>query len=286
MIYDFHELLGRGIIASRSNRMEEAVKYLMLAGKIEPRNTRVLLWLAASMESLEQKCEMLERALQIDPNLMPVQALLSRLDGTAKPIERSSDNFIAFTCPGCGGKQRFDPDLSGLVCTYCKRVEYLCPANAAENESHLDIELNKQSTNWAIFNSEFACSACGARLSIPSDQSTTTCPFCDSDQIALQSATPDLIPPTAIIPFQLHADDVVAILKKARFPRGYFDTAQHKPEPGPRLRRSISPSGPLTRASRSVACWNIAFRLRSFRKMTASSLKRTGPKKRVGTNAK
>jgi len=227
MIYDFHELLGRGIIASRTNRMEEAVKHLTLAGKIKPKNTQVLLWLAASVESLEQKRQLLERALQIDPSLIPAQALLSLLDGTAKSIERTSDDFVIFTCPNCGGKQRFDPDLSGLVCTYCKQVEHLQFMNAAQNESKLDTESIERSNNWAILNSDFACSACGAKLSIPADQSTTTCPFCDSNHIALQPSPRDLIHPTAIVPFQLHADDVDAILKKACIPRG--------PESGPSL---------------------------------------------------
>jgi len=220
MIYDFHELLGRGIIASRTGRTEEAINYLTLAGKIKPENTRVFLWLAASTESAKQKRWFLERALQINPNLIPAQALLDRLNGIAKTIEQSSDDFAIFTCPNCGGKQRFDPDLPGLVCAYCKQVEHLHPANAAQNESHLDAELIEQSGNWAIWNSEFSCNACGAKLSIPSDQGTTTCPFCDSNQIALRSAALDLITPTAIVPLQLHADDVRRIMTKSRIPRG------------------------------------------------------------------
>jgi len=220
MIYDFHELLGRGIITSRTSRMEEAVKYLVLAGKIKPENTRVWLWLAASTESAKEKRQFLERALQINPDLLPAQALLERLRGITKTVQQSSDDFTVFTCPYCGGKQRFDPDLSGLVCGYCKRIERLGLTNAAQTETHLDTDLIERSDNWAVWNSEFACSACGARLSIPSDQGTATCPFCDSDQIALQPATPDLILPTAMIAFQLHADDVGQILKKARLPRG------------------------------------------------------------------
>lgn len=227
MIHDFHELLGRGIIASRTNRMDEAVNYLMLAGKIEPRNIRILLWLVASTASAAQKRQLLERALQIAPNLAPAQALLRCLDGVAHTAERAPDDFAAFACPNCGGKQRFDPDLSGLVCAYCKQVEYLRSSNALQNETPLSADLVGGSGDWALLNSEFACSACGAKLSVPAGRSTTTCPFCNSDHIAIQSATPDLIHPTAIIPFQLHADDVERILKKSRIPR--------RPEPAPAL---------------------------------------------------
>ena len=220
MIYDFHELLGRGIIASRTGRTEEAINYLTLAGKIKPENTRVLLWLAASAESVKQERQFLERALQINPSLIPAQALLDRLNnGIAKTIERSSDAFAIFTCPNCGGKQRFDPDLLGLVCAYCQQVEHLHSAHAAQTDSHLDAEIIERSGNWAIWNSEFSCKACGAKLSIPSDQSTTTCPFCDADQVTLQTAAPDLITPTAIVPLQLHADDVRHIMTKSRILR-------------------------------------------------------------------
>jgi predicted RNA-binding Zn-ribbon protein involved in translation (DUF1610 family) len=198
--------------------MEEAVKYLTLAAKINPGNARVWLWLAASVERLEQKRECLETALQVAPGLLPARVLLDRLNGQAETIQQHSDDFVIFTCPNCGGKQRFDPDLAGLVCDYCKQIERLQLTNAAQNESNLEVALIGKSDNWALLNSEVACGACGAKLSIPSDQSTATCPFCDSDQIALQPASPELISPTAIIPFELHTDDVMQILEKKGFP--------------------------------------------------------------------
>ena len=135
-------------------------------------------------------------------------------------IEQSRDERFAYDA-----YRRFVQMYSDVVMGMSKdMLEHLLEHKKEEKGAHLDTELNERSGNWAVFNSELACSACGAKLSIPSDQNTTTCPFCDSDQVVIQPASPDLIPPTAIIPFQLHADDVDEILKKARLSRG--------PEPG------------------------------------------------------
>lgn len=41
MIFDFYEMLGRGIIATRTNHLEEAPQYLDFATRMEPDNPHV-----------------------------------------------------------------------------------------------------------------------------------------------------------------------------------------------------------------------------------------------------
>ena len=72
--------------------------------------------------------------------------------------------------------------------------------------------LQDGSGNWSVLESRFSCGACGAKISIPPERSTHPCPFCDSEQITLQPATPNLVTPTAIAPFQYNTDDVLKIL--------------------------------------------------------------------------
>jgi hypothetical protein len=219
-MYDFYEFLGRGIIAARTGRRAEALKYLDIAKKIEPSNPRVWLWLAACKETLTQKRDCLEKALELDPNLLVAKAMLNRLDLKENFTHLSSGEFKIFTCKNCGGKQRFDPDRLALVCDYCQQVELLAVENASNAEVDLESALNAGSGNWAILAGEIECRGCGARLTIPADRSTTACPFCQSDQVTLRPATPGLELPNGIAPFKVHADDLREILNQRK--GGFF----------------------------------------------------------------
>jgi hypothetical protein len=160
----------------------------------------------------KKKRQYLERALEIDPELFMAQALLERLNQSSPLLDQHTDDFVDFTCQYCGGKQQFDPDLSALVCEFCKRIEQLALKNASEIETHLDTMPQDSSGNWSVLESQVSCSACGARMSILPEQSTHVCPFCGSEQITIQPATPNLVTPTAIAPFQYNTDDVLEIL--------------------------------------------------------------------------
>jgi predicted RNA-binding Zn-ribbon protein involved in translation (DUF1610 family) len=211
-MYDFYEYLGSGIIAARTGRPAEAFKYLSTAAKIKPNNPRVNLWLASVAETFEQQKKFLEKALKLAPNLFVAQALLEQLYQQQTIIDQHATDFIAFTCQYCGGKQHFDPDLSGLVCLYCKRVEPLTLKTASEAETDLEMTPQDGSGNWSVQVGQVNCGACGARMSILPEQGTHTCPFCGSEQITIQSAMPNLVAPTAIAPFQYNIDDVLKTL--------------------------------------------------------------------------
>ena len=211
-MYDFYEFLGRGIIAVRTGRSAEAFEYLSVAAKIKPDNPRVWLWLASAAATITQQQQCLERALEIAPDLFMAQALLERLKQRQIILNQRTVDFIVFTCQYCGGKQHFDPDLSGLVCAYCKEVELLALRDASEAENRLETSQQGGSGNWSVQESQVNCGACGARMSILPERSTHPCPFCGSEQITIQPATPNLVMPTAIAPLQYNTDDVLKIL--------------------------------------------------------------------------
>ena len=211
-MYDFYEFLGSGIIAARTGRPAEAFKYLSAAAKIKPNNPRVNLWLASVAKTFEQQEQFLEKALKLDPNLFVAQTLLEQLNERQTVLDQQATDFITFTCQYCGGKQHFDPDLSGLVCLYCKRVRPLTLKTASEAETGLEMTLQDGSGNWSVQEGQVNCGACGAKMSILPEQSTHSCPFCGSEQITIRSATPNLVAPTAIAPFQYNTDDVLKIL--------------------------------------------------------------------------
>ena len=211
-MFDFYEYLGRGIMAARTGRSAEAFEQLSIAAKIKPDNPRVWLWLASAAGSVEQQRQCLEKALEIDPKLFMAQALLERLEQKQTASDQESGDFTVFTCQHCGGKQHFDPDLSGLICEFCERVEQLTLKNASEAETRLDVTLEAGSGNWSVLESQVSCGACGARLSIHPERSTHPCPFCGSEQITIQPATPNLVTPMAIAPFQYNTEDMPKIL--------------------------------------------------------------------------
>jgi predicted RNA-binding Zn-ribbon protein involved in translation (DUF1610 family) len=213
-MYDFHEFLGRGIIAARTGRPMDAVKYLSIAEKIRPGNVRVWLWLATAVESFAEKRHCLEHVLELAPNTLAAKVLLERLDQKESTTGQSPADMVVFTCNSCGGKQHFDPDLLALVCDFCKQAEILTLANAFNAEIDLAPTLSQGSGNWALLESQVACSACGAKISIPAERSLQACPFCASEHIIVTPATPSLVPPTAIAPFEIHSEDVRKILRK------------------------------------------------------------------------
>ncbi|NWG06405.1 MAG: hypothetical protein HXY35_06920 [Chloroflexi bacterium] len=214
MIYDFYEILGQGIIAARTERYKEAIKFLSLAAKIEPFNPRVWLWLATASQTVEAKRKYLQEALKVDPNALAASVLLGRLNQSENDYNKKNSMLAIFTCPHCGGKQRFDPDISGMQCEYCGKVEILTFENASDHEACLTTSLQESSGNWAVIESQSACNACGAKTTHPPSQVTIRCPFCNSDMITIQSATPNLVSPTGIAPFQYHKDDVLEIISK------------------------------------------------------------------------
>jgi predicted RNA-binding Zn-ribbon protein involved in translation (DUF1610 family) len=209
MIIDFFEILGRGIIAARTGRSEEALKYLTLASKIEPANPRVWLWMAAAEDTYVKKQQYLEQALRADPHNFVAKVLLDQLGQKETANVQPASDFAVFTCPYCGGKQQFDPDISGMRCEYCKKVEPLYLKNASDAESILDANLQDRMENRSVVEAQAVCGACGAKTSLLKNRTTLRCPFCDADLVTIQPATPGIVTPTAIVPFEYHTDDIV-----------------------------------------------------------------------------
>lgn len=197
---DIRELIGQGIIAARKGKRQQAVRLLTEALCIQPRNPRVWLWLAAVMEDDHKRRYCLEQVQRLDPQAQAARVLLERLDGV--PAEARSAQVQAFTCPQCGGRQRYDPDLGSLACEHCGTSEQVNTPNAAEAEQDLQAALRSETANeWAVFPNQITCEQCGAVTLLEADQVATHCPFCASAQVVMQPATPGLIEPHAIIPF-------------------------------------------------------------------------------------
>ena len=204
---DFQEFLSRAILAARAGKTAEARRNLDTALKMQPRNPRAWLWVAAVAESSAEQRLCLERALVLDPSLLAAQILLERLKSTTHAPPSAAVKVLAFQCQQCGGQQRFDPDLGGLVCVHCGNTEALTTVNAAENEQGLEEKLAQSSAgNWSLLAGQITCDKCGAVTLSPAQESTHICPFCGSSQALLQPPTPGLISPQAIAPFAFDAE--------------------------------------------------------------------------------
>jgi hypothetical protein len=205
-MYDFEEFLARGIIAVRSGKFDEAFTNLNFAVQVKPDNTRAWLWLSSAAGSDAARREALQHVLTLDPDHYVARVLLGRLAPHDTGNGSAPVGVSVFTCPGCGGRQYFDPDLSGLVCESCRRLEPLGGFARSPAENRLDAATLRGAGNWSLVDGEGACRGCGATFTLAAGDTTLTCPFCQSTQVLTRPATPGLINPTAIIPFALQAE--------------------------------------------------------------------------------
>jgi uncharacterized CHY-type Zn-finger protein len=219
-VFDFTEFMARGISAARAHQTTEAIKYLELAAEMQPKNVRVWLWLAAVVQTGTLKRRCLQKALQIDPHSVMAKVLLERLERHSVRSPSNMAEHVSFTCGACGGKQRFDPELNGLVCDYCKRVEVLAvdelPAHRQENAAEQTMG------NWAAGINQLICQACGAKLTVLPHMLTSTCPFCTSENILSKSLAQALFKPDEILPFQCFENEVRGLVADYKEPKKFW----------------------------------------------------------------
>lgn len=208
MFLDPQDLMARAIRLAHKGKNDEAAALLFDAARMDPTNPRVWLWLAAARETPEDKRECLERVLALVPDHPMALALLKRLTPSAAPDTLINARVQTFTCPQCGGRQRFDPDLSTLLCVHCGSGERLALPDASDDEKGLTVALYRPSAaQWALHSGQMHCENCGATTALAAHHATLTCPFCASNKVLVQPLTAGLLPPNAIAPFAINENE-------------------------------------------------------------------------------
>ncbi|MBB6671483.1 hypothetical protein [Cohnella nanjingensis] len=131
---------------------------------------------------------------------------------------------VGFPCTACGGPTRFDADSRQLKCDYCGTDQVIANKGGAPKEHALpdgpEDDEEAVSTDWGVAQQAIQCEQCGGRSLIPAAQTATTCAFCGSPKVLVQSGARG-IRPESLIPFHISlsgaADRFIAWKRKRWF---------------------------------------------------------------------
>jgi hypothetical protein len=197
------------------------------------------LWLSATTDDPAEQQRYLEWAIAADPSQAAAKRGLALLTGriraedvvpegqsvTARQPQTPEAAAVrrAFTCPRCGGRMRFEPEIVDLRCENCGYVEAVTEEPAAGAQQVLDYALpTRQGQRWAEAERRYTCRQCGAASVLPPGRTSDVCPFCGTAALlAAPEAESELLPPQAVIPMHLEAEAVLAALR-TWLGRGFF----------------------------------------------------------------
>lgn len=132
-----HDLLVRGIAASKADEKTEARKYLEWALRLDPtceQSIQAWYWLSEISDDPSEKRYYLEMILIADQNYQPARRSLAILEGRLHPEEvvnpdhlpapqvqgQQEANAWRIVCPQCGGRLTYTPDGRSLWCEFCE----------------------------------------------------------------------------------------------------------------------------------------------------------------------
>jgi len=142
------------------------------------------------------------------PNFVTVPSTVQGIEVYAPAPEKEQPQVevVDFKCPQCGATTAYSAREGGLTCTHCGYFEPpkkpVIGKGAAEFE--FTVETVERSANgWGLERKEVECQNCGARITVPSDALTSTCPFCGSNKVIQRVAAQDNLRPRFLVPFKL-----------------------------------------------------------------------------------
>ena len=121
--------------------------------------------------------------------------------GTQTPVAAATQSY---TCPKCAGKMNFDAAKGMLSCPYCGHTMPVPEVMDAVQEHDLLQALQDTSGKAHGYGTEVKsinCKNCGATVNVPPNVTSTSCPFCGSNQVIEQAPDANVIQPESVIPF-------------------------------------------------------------------------------------
>jgi DNA-directed RNA polymerase subunit RPC12/RpoP len=224
-----HDLLVRGIAAAKGNSKEEARFYLewvLRSHDAEPNEqVEANRYLSQIAEDPKEKRSYLEQVLASNPMDPEARRALAVLKGELVPADIvDPDRMPAplapavskpaqarrFVCPQCGGKMEFTPDGNALHCQYCGHKQSIIAAlDQGVMTSGRDFAVvlaTAKGHSAPVATQSLRCKGCGASFVLPPQTLSSACPYCASAYVVEQKEMRDLVPPEAIIPFEVTQD--------------------------------------------------------------------------------
>lgn len=122
--------------------------------------------------------------------------------GGAPLVER--DALSRFPCESCGGELSFDVASQRLKCAHCGHTQAVPSVNATIEELDLEgAQARGKGRGYGVRRKALRCESCGAITSFDDTSTSVKCAFCDSKHVIEVADDPNILQPSALIPFQL-----------------------------------------------------------------------------------
>ncbi|HZY46151.1 MAG TPA: zinc ribbon domain-containing protein [Anaerolineae bacterium] len=135
-----------------------------------------------------------------------------------------------YTCPQCASKMSFDAKSGLLACPSCGHKMPVPSATDAVQEHDLMQALQNtvgKSTGYGTEMKSINCQNCGATTNVQPNVTSTTCPFCGSNQIIEQKPDPNMIQPESVVPFAVD-ESRANMLFRTWLSKGFFQPGDLK----------------------------------------------------------
>lgn len=116
------------------------------------------------------------------------------------------DVIEGYPCSACGASLKFAPGTTHLKCPYCGAENLIDVQLTTAEEHDLDtLPLNPATseTGLGVPSRSWRCEACGAVQAVEPAAITVECAFCGSPGLVEVPSNPNLVRPTALVPFAL-----------------------------------------------------------------------------------
>lgn len=226
------DLYIRGMAAAKAGEKQEAAFFLEWLLRLDPpmeMRKDAWFWLGEISDDPAIKRSYLEEILSNDLWDSRARRALAILDGKLKHADIIDPNKVReqqgeeektasadrFTCPTCGGRRTYTPDGQSLTCEYCESQQRIS-GRAANQLQEDDFIIGLATAKGHLRPTQvnvIVCQGCGASFTLPPEQITKTCPYCQSAYVLNQKEVRELAIPNALIPFSVDVDRARQMLK-------------------------------------------------------------------------
>lgn len=191
-------------------------------------------------EASQRYC--LEQALALEPTLAKGRQALAVLDGRLQAADIINPDQLQrptnpeplpvraeqFFCPRCDSRMNYSADGRRLLCEFCHYQELLEPDAEADDGTAVEAQFGQgefeQEFSTALATARghlqptqirtFSCNRCAVEFILSPHSISLTCPYCNSVYVTEAAESTDLVPPHALVPFLLSADDALQRLRR------------------------------------------------------------------------
>jgi DNA-directed RNA polymerase subunit RPC12/RpoP len=222
-------LLQQAILALQAGHTAEARRLLATLLQQNPNDATAWVWLGTAMDDPAKRRECFARALHLDPdNEDARRGMVALLSGPSAAGEEAQPTAEAPTreapaedggepaslpkeicaypspCPSCGAHLEYDIGARALRCQHCGTEKPIAARTSIVEWLGMPPDLSGADAQAELIRREtLRCRSCGATTELSSRTASLNCPYCGSPQVARSKGQSYLIPPRALIPFEV-----------------------------------------------------------------------------------